>query len=77
MKHHDETVQLNNLSFNSIEFDGIKNQAGLNSFIRPQAQASAIYANDADRLAMLNSIAITQMRTLLTANDLKHLKRTR
>ena len=47
--------RLNNLGFNSIEFDGIRNQAGLNDL--PQG----------DRLKRLDQIAIRQMQ-ILSAN---------
>jgi len=50
--------QLNNTDFNSIEFDGFKNQAGANSFSMTQ----------------LNQIAISQMTTLLHAKGFKKLK---
>jgi hypothetical protein len=33
--------QINNPSFNPIEFDGIKSQAGLNSFISPPSSGSS------------------------------------
>jgi len=50
--------QLNNTDFYSIEFDGIKNQAGANSFSMTQ----------------LNQIAISQMTALLHAKGFKKLK---
>lgn len=130
--------RINNPDFNSLEFEGVKNEAGRNSFFLSakkwidltKAQASAVYASEADllnvalfgqtakqwrdanpraegnlrdhapleqlvvltnleslnsvlirqglpqpeRLNTLNDIAITQMRTLLSASNVKRLK---
>ncbi|SEM01491.1 KilA-N domain-containing protein [Syntrophus gentianae] len=53
--------KLNNPDFNSVEFDGIKMLAGLNS---PQS----------DRLKRLNEIAIRQMQILTATPALKQIK---
>ncbi len=42
--------QLHNPGFNPVEFDGIKKQAGLNSFTLTPKQAAFTYANEADLL---------------------------
>jgi hypothetical protein len=53
--------QLHNPSFNPIEFDGIRNQTGLNSFI---LTAIHMQLSQGQRLAKLNAIAIRQIKTL-------------
>lgn len=58
---------MNNPGFNPIEFDGIRKQAGLNSFIHMGLQHG-------ERLQRLNQIAIRQMQTLTRAGDLRQLE---
>lgn len=62
--------QLNNPEFNSIEFDGIRNQAGLNSFsLTPKR-----WVAQPERLLRLNRIAIQQMRVLVGDQGIKRLE---
>ncbi len=96
--------RINNPDFNSLEFEGIKNEAGRNSFFlsakqwrdaHPGAEGNlrdhapleqlVVLTNleslnsvlirqglpQPERLATLNDIAITQMRTLLSASSTK------
>jgi hypothetical protein len=75
--------------FNSLEFEGIKNEAGRNSFFllarkwsdRTGANLESLNSvllrrglPAPERLLRLNEIAITQMRTLLAAPNLKRLR---
>ena len=60
--------RINNLDFNSLEFDGIRNEAGLNSVLIRQALSQG------ERLVHLNQVAITQMRSLLGSKAIKRLK---
>ncbi|MDA8105009.1 MAG: hypothetical protein M0Z71_06460 [Nitrospiraceae bacterium] len=55
------------LAFNSPEFEGIKNEAGLNRFtlLIPQGLAQP------ERLRQLNEIAINQMKSLVGAAGLR------
>ena len=63
---------MNNPNFNPIEFDGIKNQSGLNSFVLISKKwiekTSAILITEGfeqkSRIEKLNKVAISQMRTL-------------
>ena len=61
--------KINNQDFNSIEFDGIKNQAGVNSFILTPKQwistTNAIGISQQNRLESLNKTAISQMNSLI------------
>ena len=79
--------QLNNPEFNSLEFEGIKNEAGRNSFflsvkkwtektdaIGPRARAGLWqHRASCERLRQLNAIAIAvvQKRSLLTSPAVK------
>ncbi len=71
-----------NPGFNSVEFDGIRIQTGLNSFVLTPKQwiekTGAIgLRSSAGRYGGTyahKDIAITQMRTLLAANQGKRLK---
>lgn len=77
--------QLNNPSFNSPEFEGIKNEAGRNSFfLSAKKWIAAINAalihqglSAPQRLAQLNAIAITQMRSLVGMNVIGQLSNTK
>ena len=66
--------QLNNPVFNSPEFEGIKNEAGRNSFFL--SAKKWIAATAAIGLAQLNAIAITQMRSLVGMNAIGQFNRT-
>jgi len=73
--------QINNPGFNSLEFEGIRNEAGRNSFFlsaRNLESLNAVLIRQGlpapARLLKLNEIAITQMRTLLAEPNLKRLK---
>jgi hypothetical protein len=74
--------KFNNPNFNSIEFDGIKNMAGSNSFsLTPKrwietTNAMLIQQNvvQNERLLKLNEIAIQQMKSLIKSNVLNKLK---
>jgi len=68
--------QLNNLCFNPIEFDGIKKQSGLNSFILTAKQwaEKTVGLSQGDRLKRLNEIAIRQMQVLTSVSAIKQLK---
>jgi len=62
-----------------VEFDGIKKQAGLNSFVLTNLESlnSVLIRQglpQSERLLKLNEIAITQMRSLLTDTNIKRLK---
>jgi hypothetical protein len=65
--------KLNNPAFNSnsLEFEGIKAEAGRNSFFL--SAKNWIEATQAQRLTQLNAIAITQMRSLVGMGSLKML----
>ncbi len=63
--------QLNNPGFNSIEFDGIRHHAGLNSFsLTPKR-----WIKQTERLIRLNRIAIQQMRVLVKDQGIQHLEK--
>jgi len=78
--------QINNPDFNSLEFEGIRNEAGRNSFflsakkwieatgaILESINAVLIHQglSASERLTQLNTIAITQMRSLVTGASIK------
>ena len=69
--------KINNQDFNSIEFDGIKNQAGVNSFILTPKQwistTNAIGISQQNRLESLNKTAISQMNSLINNSTIKKL----
>ena len=69
--------KINNQDFNSIEFDGIKNQAGVNSFILTPKQwistTNAIGITQQNRLESLNKTAISQMNSLINNSTIKKL----
>ena len=69
--------KINNQDFNSIEFDGIKNQAGINSFILTPKQwistTNAIGISQQNRLESLNKTAISQMNSLINNSTIKKL----
>ena len=71
--------QLHNPDFNPVEFDGIRKQAGLNSFtLTPKqwiASTQAIgLSSRAGRLRLLNQTAIRQMRLLTDDSTTKKLE---
>ena len=69
--------KINNQDFNSIEFDGIKNQAGVNSFILTPKQwistTNARGISQQNRLESLNKTAISQMNSLINNSTIKKL----
>ena len=69
--------KINNQDFNSIEFDGIKNQAGVNSFILTPKQwistTNAIGISQQNRLESLNKTEISQMNSLINNSTIKKL----
>ena len=70
---------LNNPDFKPLEFEGFRNRAGLNSFVLTNLESlNSVLTRQGlpqpERLATLNDIAITQLRTLLAASSAKRLK---
>jgi hypothetical protein len=70
---------LNNPDFKPLEFEGFRNRAGLNSFVLTNLESlNSVLIRQGlpqpERLATLNDIAITQLRTLLAASSAKRLK---
>jgi len=70
---------LNNADFKPLEFEGFRNRAGLNSFVLTNLESlNSVLIRQGlpqpERLATLNDIAITQMRTLLSASSVKRIK---
>ena len=70
--------RLNNPDFNPVEFDGIRIQTGLNSFVLTNLESlnSVLIRQglpQSDRLLKLNEIAIIQMRSLLSDTNIKRL----
>lgn len=59
--------QLNNADFNSLEFEGIRNEAGRNSF----------FLSAKKWIEATGAIAITQMRSLLGSRAVKQLRATK
>lgn len=72
--------QLYNPFFNSIEFDGIRMQSGLNSFIlTPKKWINSTHAvgiiSKQDRVLHMNKVGISQMKSLLDSSQLKLLEK--
>ena len=70
--------QLNNPDFNPIEFDGIRRQAGLNSFVLTTKRWTAATHQtlaQAERLTLHNRTAIQQMKLLLADAGVQRLQR--
>ncbi len=65
--------RINNTNFNSIEFDGIKNNTGVNSFILTPKQwkEEKQKLEPKERLERLNEIAIEQLEILLNYSNKK------
>jgi glutaredoxin 2 len=65
---------LYNPDFKPLEFEGFKTQAGLNAFtLSPQKSINAMLIhqglNQSQRIAQLNAMAITQMKSLLKLDN--------
>jgi hypothetical protein len=67
---------LNNPGFNSIEFDGFKNQAGSNSFsLTPKRWTEATHAfGIVSKAGKYGGTAINQLKSLAGNNQLRKLK---
>ena len=69
--------QLNNPDFKSLEFEGLRNEAGRNSFylsVKKWVDATgAIGLPAPERLPQLNAIAIVQVRSLVASPAIKRL----
>jgi hypothetical protein len=64
--------KLHNPDFNSLEFEGIRNEAGRNSFFL-SAKKIHMSPPQSERLSRLNQIAIRQMLTLTSHPALRQL----